>query len=87
MSFLVIAIQIQMEWPWLNIMLISQENSEPEAAPLGGNLSVSKPPNQSPIMFIGQDEAIFKQFVFLAKMWTGPDGERPLLPKAEGRES
>ena len=40
--------------------------------------------NQSPIMFIGQDEAIFKQFLFLTKMWTGPDGERPLLPKDEG---
>jgi hypothetical protein len=52
--------------------------------PLGGNLSVRKPPDQPPIILIGQDEAIFKQFLFLAKMWTGPDGERPLLPKDEG---
>ena len=35
-------------------------------------------------MFIGQDEAIFKQFLFLTKMWVGPNGERPLLPKDEG---
>jgi hypothetical protein len=31
-----------------------------------------------------QDEAIFKLFLFLSKMWTGPNGERPLLPKDEG---
>jgi hypothetical protein len=35
-------------------------------------------------MFVGQDEAIFKQFLFLSKMWTGPNGERPLVPKDEG---
>jgi hypothetical protein len=31
-----------------------------------------------------KDEAIFKQFLFLTKMWVGPSGERPLLPKDEG---
>ncbi len=37
------------------------------------------------VMFIGQDEAIFKQFMFLSRMWTGPKRERPLLPtKDEG---
>jgi hypothetical protein len=35
-------------------------------------------------MIIDQDEAIFKQFLFVSKMWTGPNGERPLLPKDEG---
>ena len=34
-------------------------------------------------MFIGQDEAIFKQFSFHSKLWTGPKGERPLLPKED----
>ena len=34
--------------------------------------------------FFGQDEAIFKQFLLPSKMWTGPSGERPLLPKDEG---
>jgi hypothetical protein len=52
--------------------------------PMGGNLSVRKPANAPTVMFIGQDEAIFKQFLFLSKMWTGPNGERPLLPKDEG---
>lgn len=52
--------------------------------PMGGNLSVRKSANAPTVMFIGQDEAIFKQFLFLSKMWTGPNGERPLLPKDEG---
>jgi hypothetical protein len=35
-------------------------------------------------MIVGQDEAIFKQFLLNSKMWTGPNGKRPLLPKDEG---
>ncbi len=35
-------------------------------------------------MFIGQDKTIFKHSSFLSKMWIGPNGERPLLPKDEG---
>ncbi|KAI2512867.1 hypothetical protein MHU86_1413 [Fragilaria crotonensis] len=50
----------------------------------GGNLSVRKPIDSKAVIFIGQDEAIFKQFLFLTKMWVGPSGERPLLPKDEG---
>ena len=42
-----------------------------------------KPADQPPVMIIGQDKAIFKQFLFVLKMWTGPNGERPLLPKDE----
>ncbi|KAI2512190.1 hypothetical protein MHU86_2277 [Fragilaria crotonensis] len=52
--------------------------------PFGGNLSVRKPTDSKTVVFIGQDEAIFKQFLFLTKMWVGPNGERPLLPKDEG---
>jgi hypothetical protein len=55
-----------------------------ELPPHGGNLSVRKPVDRPPVMIIGQDEAIFKQFLFVSKMWTGPNGERPLLPKDEG---
>ncbi|KAI2514151.1 hypothetical protein MHU86_44 [Fragilaria crotonensis] len=36
------------------------------------------------VVFVGQDKAIFKQFLFLTKMWVGPSGEQPLLPKDEG---
>jgi hypothetical protein len=52
--------------------------------PYGGNVSVRRDCNKPIVMFIGQDEAIFKQFSFHSKMWTGPKGERPLLPKDEG---
>ena len=52
--------------------------------PFGGNLSVRKPVGSKIVMYVGQDEAIFKQFLFLTKMWVGPNGERPLLPKDEG---
>jgi hypothetical protein len=52
--------------------------------PFGGNLSVRKPIGSKTVIFVGQDEAIFKQFLFLTKMWVGPSGERPLLPKDEG---
>ncbi|KAI2513790.1 hypothetical protein MHU86_573 [Fragilaria crotonensis] len=54
------------------------------AGPFGGQLSVRRDMNKPIVMFIGQDEAIFKQFSFVSKMWTGPKGERPLLPKDEG---
>jgi hypothetical protein len=52
--------------------------------PFGAMLSVRRDVNKPIVMFIGQDEAIFKQFSFVTKMWTGPKGERPLLPKDEG---
>jgi hypothetical protein len=52
--------------------------------PFGGKLSVRKPIHTKAVIFVGQDEAIFKQFLFLMKMWVGPNGERPLLPKDEG---
>ena len=52
--------------------------------PFGGELSVRKPLGSRVVVFVGQDEAIFKQFLFHSKMWTGPRGERALLPKDEG---
>jgi hypothetical protein len=52
--------------------------------PFGGNLSGRKPINSRAVVFAGQDEAIFKQFLFLNEVWVGPNGERPLLPKEEG---
>ena len=34
---------------------------------------------------MGQDECIFKQYLFNPKQWVLPDGTRPLLPKDEGQ--
>jgi hypothetical protein len=39
--------------------------------PLGGSLSVRKSVGSNTVMFIGQDEAIFKQFLFHSTMWVG----------------
>ena len=51
----------------------------------GGFLSVRRPTNQKPLLIFGQDECIFKQFLFRNKCWNGPDGETPLMPKGEGQ--
>ena len=51
----------------------------------GGRLSVRKDPDKKPLIQIGQDECIVKQFIFRHKQWVGPNGERPLLPKDEGQ--
>jgi hypothetical protein len=52
--------------------------------PFGGNLSIRKPIDSRAVIFVGQDKALFKQSLFLMKMWVGPNGEQPLLPKDEG---
>jgi hypothetical protein len=49
----------------------------------GGNLSIQKPVGSKAVIYVGQDEAIFKQFLFSNKMWVGPSGQRPILPKDE----
>ena len=53
--------------------------------PYGGHLSVRKPPHLKPLMLLGQDECIFKQFVFTRGFWVLPDGTRQLVPKEEGQ--
>jgi hypothetical protein len=50
----------------------------------GGNLSVQMPPNNIPLFCFGQDEFIFKQYLFTGKAWTLPDGQKPITPKDEG---
>ena len=45
--------------------------SEPE---FGGNLSVRKKEDEKPIIIFGQDECIFKQFLFSHSHWALPDG-------------
>jgi hypothetical protein len=50
----------------------------------GGDLSVRMPPHAKPLICWGQDECIFKQFLFAGKAWTAPDGQKPVIPKDEG---
>ena len=51
----------------------------------GGNLSVHKPLGSKPLIILGQDEAIYKQFSFRSKCWTGPSGKTSLMPKTDGQ--
>ena len=37
-----------------------------------------------PLILIGQDKSIFKQFLILPKQWNLPDGTAPLNPKDKG---
>ena len=37
-----------------------------------------------PVIMIGQDESIFRQYAFTSKTWNSPDGTMKLLPKSDG---
>lgn len=37
------------------------------------------------MIIFGQDECMYKQFIFQNKCWTGPDGQTPFTPKDEGQ--
>ncbi len=56
-------------------------NTETE---FGGYLSVRMPPNVKPIIKIGQDECIFKQFLMSNGKWYLPDGSSKADPKNDG---
>ena len=48
-------------------------------------LSIRRDPTLTrPLMMIGQDETVFKQYSFSRKCWVGADGETQLLPKSDG---
>jgi len=51
----------------------------------GGHLSKRKNVRDKPVIMIGQDEAIFKQYLFTSKHWVAPDGTAALSPKDEGQ--
>ena len=53
--------------------------------PFGGHISVRMPSNTKPIMIVGQDECIFKQYLFSKGFWTHADGTKQLIPKEEGQ--
>ena len=47
-------------------------------------LSIRQNPSTRPMMMVGQDESVFKQYSFDHKCWVGPGGETQLLPKSNG---
>lgn len=52
--------------------------------PYGGKLSVRMQLNEKPLMIIGHDESIFKQYLISKKAWSLPTGETQLVPKDDG---
>ena len=53
-------------------------------ASLQKNVSIQVQPTTRPLMILGQDESVFKQFSFSTKCWVGPGGVTQLLPKSDG---
>ena len=53
--------------------------------PFGGNLSIRKNKDEKPLIFIGQDESIFKQFTLTSKQWCLPNGACAPNPKDDGQ--
>ena len=50
----------------------------------GGNLSVRIEPLSKPLIILGHDECIFKQFLMPSKQWYDPDRETFIRPKDDG---
>ena len=51
---------------------------------MGGDLSVRNKDGSRPVIIIGQDESIVKQYSFSSKSWQGAEGQRKLVPKSDG---
>jgi len=63
--------------------IIFQDRME-QTTKFGGNLSVRKPVDKKPLFIIGQDECIFKQYIFTKKGWYNSEGAMQLIPKDDG---
>ena len=59
-------------------------DSHPSFCEMTPQLSIRRNPNNRPLLMIGQDECVFKQYSFSKKCWKGPGGEFKLLPKTDG---
>ena len=51
----------------------------------GGHLSVRKREDELPLILIGQDKSILKQYAITPKQWTLPDGATSTNPKEDGQ--
>ena len=56
-------------------------------AQFGGYLGVRKKDEERPIIMIGQDKCIFKQFLLVKKQWILPDGTAAINPKDESMDN
>ena len=51
---------------------------------MGGDLSVRFPEGSIPLLFIVQDESVYKKYQVSSRGWDGPGGKTKLLPKSDG---
>jgi hypothetical protein len=63
--------------------LFQQRMNDDESTKFGGNLSVCNPNPDQPFIAFGQDECIFKQYLFTTKAWVATAGTKGLVPKDE----
>ena len=49
-----------------------------------GDVSVRKSYMDRPVIIIGQDKCVIKQYSFSSKAWHGKNEEKKLLPKSDG---
>jgi hypothetical protein len=71
------------EW-WMEFHVDDHNFVNCDVGPYGGNLSVRMPEGRKPIIIFGQDESIFNQFSSRGRQWTGPTGQRAIMPKSSG---
>ena len=71
------------EW-WMEFHVDDHNFVNCDVGPYGGNLSVRMPEGCKPIIIFGQDEIIFNQFSSRGRQWTGPTGQRAIMPKSSG---
>ena len=63
---------------------VDNDHRKINSTPYGGNLSVRKKKEDKPVIMIGQDECVFKQYLIVKKQWILHDGTSAVNPKEEG---
>ena len=61
-----------------------RNKAPPSPTPVTPSTSIRVSSQATPLIIVGQDKSVFAQFLIGSKTWTGPAGQRPLLPKSEG---
>ena len=61
-----------------------RNKAPPSPTPVTPSTSIRVSSQATPLIIVGQDESVFAQYLLGSKTWTGPAGQRPLLPKSEG---
>jgi hypothetical protein len=63
-----------------------RNKAPPSPTPVTQTTSIRVSSRTMPLIIGGQDGSVFAQFLIGSKTWTGPAGQRHLLPKSEGND-